>query len=68
VVREKVRIRRNGGTDCLQEQDYKTIREIASEVGYDDLIFFRNLFKGYAGVPPQTYRQTFGRRGSQPAA
>ncbi len=46
----------------LLEQDYKTIQEIASEVGYDDLIFFRNLFKRYAGVPPQAYRQTFGRR------
>ena len=44
----------------LLEQDYKTIQEIASNVGYDDLIFFRSLFKRYAGVSPQAYRQNFG--------
>ncbi len=46
----------------LLEQDYKTIQEIASNVGYDDLIFFRNLFKRYAGVSPQAYRKNFGMR------
>ena len=44
----------------LLEQDYKTIQEIACSVGYDDLIFFRRLFKRYAGVSPQAYRQNFG--------
>lgn len=53
---------RIAGAKRLLERDYKTIQEIAADVGYDDVIFFRNLFKRYAGVPPQAYRQTFGRR------
>ena len=44
----------------LLEQDYTTIQEIARNVGYDDLIFFRRLFRRYAGVSPQAYRQNFG--------
>jgi len=46
----------------LLEREYKTVQEIASEVGYDDLIFFRGLFKRYSGVSPQAYREKFGAR------
>lgn len=44
----------------LLEQDFKTVQEIANAVGYDDLIFFRRLFKRYAGVSPSAYRDKFG--------
>lgn len=46
----------------LLEQDYCTIQEIARSVGYEDLIFFRRLFKRHAGVSPQAYRKSFGAR------
>lgn len=44
----------------LLEQEFRTIQEIANVVGYDDLIFFRRLFKRYAGVSPRAYREKFG--------
>jgi transcriptional regulator GlxA family with amidase domain len=53
---------RIGESKRLLEQDYRTIQEIATMVGYDDLVFFRRLFKRYAGVSPQAYRRSFGAR------
>lgn len=44
----------------LLEKDYTNIQQIARNVGYDDLIFFRSLFKRYTGISPQAYRQKFG--------
>lgn len=44
----------------LLEREYTTIQAIARDVGYDDVIFFRRLFRRYAGVSPQEYRRTFG--------
>ncbi|MBS1199435.1 MAG: AraC family transcriptional regulator [Proteobacteria bacterium] len=45
----------------LLEQEYMTMQEIAGNIGYDDPVFFRQLFKRYAGVSPQGYRTRFGR-------
>jgi len=44
----------------LLETRPSTIQEIAEEVGYVDLIFFRNLFKRHTGLTPNTYRRRFG--------
>ena len=46
----------------LLEQDYRSVQQVARAVGYEDLIFFRRLFKRYAGVSPQAYRKSFGAR------
>jgi YesN/AraC family two-component response regulator len=38
----------------------KSIVDIGQAVGYDDLGFFRRLFKRHTGAPPQAYRARFG--------
>ena len=42
------------------EKGYSTIQAIADEVGYEDLIFFRKLFKRHTGLTPNDYRNRFG--------
>lgn len=44
----------------LLESEIKTVYEVCRSVGYEDLTFFRRLFKRFAGVSPQQYRQRFG--------
>lgn len=56
----KLRIAR---AKALLERDRRTIQEIARAVGYEDVLFFRRLFKRYAGVTPQEYRKRFGPAG-----
>jgi len=43
----------------LLEQEHTSVQEIAAQVGYDDVTFFRNVFKRHTGTPPAQYRQTF---------
>lgn len=43
----------------LLENDLKTVREVCRKVGYEDLNFFRKLFKRYTGLTPTTYRERF---------
>lgn len=45
----------------LLETDYKSVQEICYEVGYEDIPFFRRIFKRYAGLSPKEYKQRFGR-------
>jgi transcriptional regulator GlxA family with amidase domain len=44
----------------LLERGDCSVQEICHAVGYEDAIFFRDLFKRYAGVCPAEYRQRFG--------
>ena len=44
----------------LLENDLKSVRQVSREVGYEDLTFFRRLFKRYTGSPPREYRERFG--------
>ena len=44
----------------LLEAEYKTLQEVAGEVGYEDVIHFRNLFKRHTGISPNAYRRRFG--------
>jgi transcriptional regulator GlxA family with amidase domain len=46
----------------LLETDFKSVQEICFEVGYEDVPFFRRVFKRYAGLSPKDYRQRFGAR------
>lgn len=43
----------------LLETDYKSVQEVCHEVGYEDIPFFRNIFKRYTGLSPREYRQRF---------
>lgn len=44
----------------ILEYDLKSVRQVSREVGYEDLTFFRRLFKRYTGSPPREYRERFG--------
>jgi len=44
----------------LLETDFKSIQEICFEVGYEDVPFFRRIFKRYTELSPREYRQRFG--------
>jgi transcriptional regulator GlxA family with amidase domain len=43
----------------MLERDAKPIQSISSEVGYDDVAFFRSLFKRSTGMTPAEYRAHF---------
>jgi transcriptional regulator GlxA family with amidase domain len=43
----------------LLEQGARSIQAVASKVGYDDLAFFRALFKRHTGMTPAEYRDCF---------
>jgi len=45
----------------LLETDYKSVQEVCYEVGYEDVPFFRSIFKRYSGLSPKVYKQRFGR-------
>lgn len=58
----------------MLEDGKRSIQQVSSAVGYDDLAFFRALFKRRIGVSPAAYRERFGtppvalvRRGRAPA-
>lgn len=44
----------------LLEYDFRSIRQVSRDVGYEDLTFFRRLFKRYTGSPPREYRERCG--------
>jgi len=46
----------------LLENGRLTVKEIAEEVGYSDLLFFRRLFRRHTGVSPNDYRKRFSVR------
>jgi transcriptional regulator GlxA family with amidase domain len=44
----------------LLENDHRTLQEISDAVGYQDVVFFREIFHRHTGVSPSAYRQKFG--------
>jgi transcriptional regulator GlxA family with amidase domain len=44
---------------AMLERDDRPIQSISSEVGYDDVAFFRELFKRTTGMTPARYRANF---------
>jgi transcriptional regulator GlxA family with amidase domain len=49
----------------LLETDFKTVQEVCYEVGYEDMPFFRNIFKRYTGLSPREYRQRYAASGDR---
>lgn len=45
----------------MLESDYQSIQAVAHAVGYEDVLFFRRLFKRRTGVTPAAYRARFCR-------
>ena len=44
---------------ALLDRDDRPIQAISSEIGYDDVAFFRQLFKRITGMTPGEYRASF---------
>lgn len=44
----------------LLEGGRQTVQEVSQAVGYEDVIFFRDLFKRHTGLCPAEYRNRFG--------
>ena len=44
----------------LLESDHRTMQEISEAVGYQDVVFFRQLFQRHTGDSPSAYRKRFG--------
>lgn len=53
------RLRVNAARHLL-ENELNSVQEICRTVGYDDLAYFRRLFKRYTGASPREYRSRFG--------
>jgi len=45
------------------ENAHRSVKEISEQIGYDDVAFFRQLFRRYTGSSPREYRARFGPRG-----
>lgn len=43
----------------MLEHEGRSVQTIASAIGYNDIAFFRSLFKRATGMTPQQYRATF---------
>jgi AraC-like DNA-binding protein len=48
------------------ETKQKSVAEVGRAVGYEDLGFFRRLFKRHTGAGPREYRDLFGPRARVP--
>lgn len=44
----------------LLESDHRSMQEISTAVGYQDVVFFRKLFQRHTGDSPSEYRRRFG--------
>lgn len=44
----------------MLERDSQPVQQVSLAVGYDDVAFFRGLFKRTVGMTPQEYRASFG--------
>jgi len=47
------------------ETGRRSVQEICTEVGYEDVAFFRRLFQRYVGTSPREYRARFGPRAAE---
>ncbi|HEX5778673.1 MAG TPA: helix-turn-helix domain-containing protein [Xanthobacteraceae bacterium] len=45
----------------LLERGTLSVHDVCARIGYEDVAFFRNLFKRYAGMTPADYRSRFAR-------
>jgi len=44
----------------LLETSSRTVGEVSLDAGYEDIAFFRQLFRRHTGMPPREYRNRFG--------
>ena len=58
---------RTAAAKRMLEEDRMTIQEVGFAVEYEDVAFFRDLFKRHEGLSPGAYRERYG-RSIQPTA
>jgi transcriptional regulator GlxA family with amidase domain len=46
------------------ENAHRSVQEISEQIGYEDVAFFRQLFRRHTGTSPREYRARFGPRGA----
>jgi transcriptional regulator GlxA family with amidase domain len=46
---------------ALFEQDHGSVQAVAAKTGYENVAFFRSLFKRHTGMTPAEYRRRFAR-------
>jgi transcriptional regulator GlxA family with amidase domain len=46
----------------MLEDGAPSIQQVSTSVGYEDVAFFRRVFKRHSGMAPASYRERFGRR------
>ena len=46
------------------ENAHRSVQEISTQIGYQDVAFFRQLFRRHTGASPSEYRARFGPRGA----
>lgn len=44
------------------ESEHRSVEDICHAIGYEDLAFFRRLFRRHTGASPRAYRRRFGPR------
>ena len=44
----------------LLERQCTSVQQVAAGVGYQDVTFFRRVFKRHTGMTPSDYRNRFG--------
>ena len=52
---------RIGAAKELFEQGFTSVQEVALKTGYENVAFFRSLFKRHTGMTPAEYRRRFAR-------
>jgi transcriptional regulator GlxA family with amidase domain len=54
-----IQMLRVSAAKTLLEQGAASIQAVCSKIGYEDIAFFRNLFKRHTGLTPAEYRDRF---------
>lgn len=54
---QRLRVR---AAERLLEEDGASVQEVSARVGYEDVAFFRAVFKRHTGLTPAAYRRRFG--------
>lgn len=60
VPGEYLHLLRVGAARGLLENSRAPVQKVAESVGYEDVAFFRNVFKRHTGMTPADYRSRFG--------
>ena len=57
---EYLQLLRVSAAKDLLERERTSVQQVAAAVGYEDVAFFRSVFKRHTGMTPSDYRSRFG--------